>query len=69
MFLAFLLAVLCVSPDGRNMISLEVVSSATRAVDSVWHDRLGGNPRVKGKRPDIGCYECQDVRGLMLLVR
>ena len=56
MFLAFLLAVLCVSP-------------ATRAVDSVWHDRLGGNPRVKGKRPDIGCYECQDVRGLMLLVR
>ena len=22
-----------------------------------------------GKRPDIGCYECQDVRGLMLLVR
>ena len=40
--------------------------------DATWMDGvtdLGGNPRVKGKRPDIGCYECQDVRGLMMLVR
>ena len=40
--------------------------------DATWMDGatdLGGNPRVKGKCPDIGCYECQDVRGLMLIVR
>lgn len=29
-----------------------------------------GNPRVKGKRPDIGCYECQYLSGgMMLLLR
>ena len=28
-----------------------------------------GNPRVKGKGPDIGCFECQDCRGMMLLLR
>lgn len=85
MFLAFLLAVLCVSPDGRNAISfeggekphwrvtrdgrpvtgacdfglrfgkhaafgaLEVVSSETRAIDSTWHDRLGGNWEVRDR--------------------
>ena len=40
--------------------------------DATWMDGatdLDGNPRVKGKCPDIGCYECQDVRGLMLFVR
>lgn len=30
---------------------------------------LDGNPRVVGKRPDLGCYECPFGPGLMLLVR
>ena len=30
---------------------------------------LDGNPRVVGKRPDLGCYECPFGPGLMLLLR
>ena len=30
---------------------------------------LDGNPRIFGKAPDIGCYECQVGPGLMLLMR
>ena len=30
---------------------------------------LDGNPRVVGKAPDIGCYECQTSPGLILILR
>lgn len=30
---------------------------------------LDGNPRVVGRRPDLGCYECPFGPGLMLLLR
>ena len=30
---------------------------------------LDGNPRLRWKRPDMGCYECQRGGGMMLLVK
>lgn len=52
-------------------ISLDAIRAGcrgSRLADASAVD-LAGNPRVVGRRVDIGCYQCQEMSGLLIRVR